>query len=89
MNSSMNCDICGKIMTVVPKMMGVYTVHKCITGYDILHMYNTHGILYYRGLPDELDDPDLQYFLQLFLIKSKQSYLIKALRNSTINRLIE
>ena len=76
-------------MRVYPKLIGFYTLHTCITDTNILHMYDHNGKLYYRGLPNKLEEyvPLLQKFLKKEKM-AKNQYLIYALRKTTIDRIL-
>lgn len=90
----MFCDLCGKKMKVVEGILGYNTLHECVSGSEVICMYDINNECVYCGLPPELESIEgikVQRFLKSFLkkeIKSKNPIYIHALRNSTIDRIV-
>ena len=90
----MICDICGKKMTIFPGILSYNTTHICLFNSEVVHMYDTGDELVYRYVPQDLDNIEglkIREFSRSFVrkeSKAKNTYYIKALRNSTINRLL-
>lgn len=89
------CDICGKIMTIVPGMLSYNTIHNCITGTEMVCMYDVGDECVYWGIPPELDNERglaIRDLCKSFVKKelyAKNYYLIRALRNSTTKILLD
>lgn len=89
------CDICGKRVKIVPSILSFNTLHNCITGSEVVCMYDYEDGCVYRGLPLELETENgqkLQDFCRSFIkkeIKSKNPFLMRALRNNSVNKILE
>ena len=89
------CDICGKIMTITPGILSYNTEHICITDYEVVRMYDVGDECVYIGMPPELDTEEghkIQDFCRSFVNKelnAKNRYLVRALRNNTVKKIID
>ncbi len=88
----MHCEICGRYLYIIPGFLGYNTTHDCIIGTDIIFIYDEDNDCVYKGLPLELETEEgrsIQNFCKNFLQKELHSknnnYLLRALRNQTIN----
>lgn len=92
---SLICDLCGKEMKVVPGVLSFNTLHECITGTEIVCMYDVNDECVYCGLPPELETLEghkVQEFCKSFVKKetsAKNPYLIRALRNNAVTKIID
>jgi hypothetical protein len=91
----MYCNLCGKKMIITAGILNYNTVHNCITGAEVVCMYDENDDLAYCGLPLELETVkgnEIQQFLKSFLIKEKNStnqLYMRALRKNTINNIVK
>lgn len=91
----MYCDICGKKMKIVPGILSFNTLHNCITNSEVVQMYDIEDGLVYCGMPLELETEkgkEIQKFSKSFIKKeynSKNPIFIRALRNHSINKILE
>lgn len=90
----MYCTICGKNMRIFPGILAYNTTHTCISNSEVICMYDINNECIYCGIPLYLETPKghaLQEFCKGFLqkeLRSTDSYLICALRNQTIKKIL-
>lgn len=91
----MICELCGKDIEITQRILSYYDLHECITGTDILSIYDSDFNRIYHGLPLELETNygiKIQDFCKSFLQKeiySRNPYLFRALRLNTVQNIID